>query len=188
MDYKQQANDFLNKTNTTILVKFKKLDKYFINDKENRFVFEIKMIKNNREYIFSFGDSIANKEKIYLKYFGEYNNYVEKNILNLLKTGEINMFSGIGRGKWNKLVRFKKYIDKIKNWDKAGIDGRPDNYDILACLNTYDDNITLDDFAREYGYTIPSEAIDIYNKVKDQILNLKLLYNDEELEQLNNID
>lgn len=59
-NYKKQANDFLVKTNTKMIVKFIEYDKYFMDDKEERDIFNITLLRDNKKYNFTFGQSINN--------------------------------------------------------------------------------------------------------------------------------
>jgi len=58
-NYEKQANDFLTKTNTTIKARFIKYDKYFMDDKEERDIFNITIQRESKKYNFTFGQSIA---------------------------------------------------------------------------------------------------------------------------------
>lgn len=64
----------------------------------------------------------------------------------------------------------------------------PTTYNILACLDGYEPPENIDDFASDYGYDKPSEAIRTFEAVKNQYNNLVRLYSDAELEQLNEIN
>lgn len=62
----------------------------------------------------------------------------------------------------------------------------PDAYSILACLPNYTPE-TLDDFANEFGYTKPSEAIRVYKEIKRQYKQLCEMYSEPELTALREI-
>lgn len=57
-EYDIQANRFLEKTNTEIKIVFKENAKYFHTDKETRDIYNITLIRGNRKYTFTFGQSI----------------------------------------------------------------------------------------------------------------------------------
>lgn len=63
----------------------------------------------------------------------------------------------------------------------------PSNYDILSCLNVcYAE--TFDDFCGEYGYSNDSiSALKTWKAVQKQSEGLKRLFNETEIEELNNI-
>jgi hypothetical protein len=66
---------------------------------------------------------------------------------------------------------------------------RPNAYDVLACLNSYDDGSNYDDFCSSYGYETDSiKAAKTYKAVMKQIEGLKTILSPEALEALNNID
>jgi hypothetical protein len=63
----------------------------------------------------------------------------------------------------------------------------PTSYDLLACLSV-DDSSDIDDFCSNYGYSSDDTPISqiqaIYEAVKEQSNELKMLYSDIELEAL----
>jgi hypothetical protein len=64
MDYLKQAQDFLDKTDTKMIVKYLKFDKYFADDKECRDIYKITLIRNDKSYSFTFGQSIINSGEV----------------------------------------------------------------------------------------------------------------------------
>jgi len=65
---------------------------------------------------------------------------------------------------------------------------RPNAYDVLACLDTYADGESFNDFCSDYGYETDSiKAKKTYNAVMKQIEGLKKVFNKEQLEELNEI-
>ena len=74
---------------------------------------------------------------------------------------------GLYRWKYNcKLKRGHKiysfpFFDSVANYEK---DEKPSKYDILACLDIYDDIQGIEDFASEFGYDIEDRKTEkIYN-------------------------
>lgn len=62
-NYEQQAVDFLSKTNTTLAVKYLKHAIYSaFNDGKYRDIYEITLSKDNRKYIFTFGQSLKKSD------------------------------------------------------------------------------------------------------------------------------
>ena len=59
-NYEQQANDFLQKTNTTISLEYLKNDFHFINDESTRDIYRVKIKRGGRSITFEFGQSIIN--------------------------------------------------------------------------------------------------------------------------------
>jgi hypothetical protein len=75
--------------------------------------------------------------------------------------------------------------DSIYN-TKEGI--VPSEYDILACLTKYEPEETIKDFMSAYGYEDEKTAKKIYNEVKKEYQGMKMLFNDKELEILQEIN
>lgn len=76
--------------------------------------------------------------------------------------------------------------NKENNW--RGFAKYPTRYDILACLNTFDDGLSFDDFCYSYGYDNDSiTAEKTFKAVKIQIEGLKSLLNEKALSDLNEI-
>lgn len=62
-NYEKQANDFLQKTNTTIKVEYLKYDKHFADDKESRHIFKVIIKRDKKQFSLNFGQSIYNGAK-----------------------------------------------------------------------------------------------------------------------------
>jgi hypothetical protein len=59
-EYTKQANDFMEKTGTTMKATYVKHDRYFADDKESRDIYRITLKRNGDKYTFRFGQSIVN--------------------------------------------------------------------------------------------------------------------------------
>lgn len=178
-EYEQQAQDFLKKTNTKLEVRFLEHNKYFVGDKDERDIFEAKLTRGTREYIFKYGASIADHETMLKSIFGKNSNtYYAENVIN----SKHNEGRAIG-----EKMKYTKLRAKMSEWNDAGQNFMPTAYDILACLEGYCYPDNVDDFASEYGYEKPSEAIRVFEAVKAQADALQKMFNDEELEELSNI-
>lgn len=71
--------------------------------------------------------------------------------------------------------------------DKLIYPTKPSNYSILACLTKYNP-CTLENFCNEFGYDEDSKTAEkIYNAVCKEWLNVCLIWNDDELELLREI-
>lgn len=171
-NYEQQALDFLTKTNTEFIVKFVKHGKHFENDKYDRDIYNITLKRGNRKFSFNFGQS--------LKRSGEYQ--VAEHLRNKLwckqtTGGKIC----INKEEYKKLLwltGIEKDILKNPNYSA------PTAYDVLACLTKCDPG-TLEDFCDEFGYDLDSKKAEmVYNAVKDEYNNLCMLFSDEEIAQL----
>lgn len=64
-NYQEQALQFLNDTNTTLTIKFKKQDVYFIDDTPSnaRNIYTCNLKNKKGSYTFAFGDSVHNTIK-----------------------------------------------------------------------------------------------------------------------------
>lgn len=159
MDYQKQAKDFCVKTETTIDVKFLYSGLYFDEDKENRDIYEIKIIrfKNGKAlnpYIFKFGQS-----RLYSR------DYVENAAQQRRDRGEPAA----------SIVKYEKPAVKA-----------PTEYDILAGLTKYDPE-TFSDFCANYGYDEDSrKAEKIYFEVQKEWSKVNYLFSDflEELQEI----
>jgi len=83
----------------------------------------------------------------------------------------------------------KRELEKTttKSVRKEEID-KPTNYGILACLTKYDPE-TFEDFCSNFGYDTDSKKAErIYNAVKDEYKNLCSLFNETEMNELQEIN
>lgn len=63
-NHEKEANNFAKKHNITLTrIGEPEYRKYFSDDKEYRFVFKMKLKRNKKSYTFTFGQSIADKDK-----------------------------------------------------------------------------------------------------------------------------
>jgi hypothetical protein len=142
-------------------IEFLKWGYHFQEDKDKRDIYLITLKKGNREYKFNFGNSIAH-------------------------SGKYKVYSSIGL----TLVNDKKQATKIKGayqiiknkeFQELTI------YDVLGCLQKYDVG-DLKNFCLEFGYDEDSRTAEkIYNAVVNEYNNLKLLFSDEELNKMGEI-
>jgi hypothetical protein len=59
-EYDNQAQNFAKKFNVKLsVIGSPKYGRYFSNDKDSRYIFKLKLQRNNESYIFTFGQSIA---------------------------------------------------------------------------------------------------------------------------------
>ncbi len=63
-DYEKQAQDFLESTGTELTVEYSHYGKYFPSDKQARAVFEFTLRRAGKEYVGTFGQSIAERDKM----------------------------------------------------------------------------------------------------------------------------
>lgn len=172
-EYEEQADKFLKETGTEFKAEFSHYGKHFHNDKESRDIYNITLKRGEREFKFKFGQSINNscwKVK--------------------LPKGERILLKADGTP-CNGLIQ-AKYIAKeifgsIRNL-KLLEPNIPTAYDVLACLTKYDIG-TFENFCSEFGYNTDSRTAETtYKAVLNEYNNVKMLYSDEEIEKLQEIN
>lgn len=184
-DYLKQAKDFLTHTNTIFKCEFLRNDYYFTGDQSKRDIYLITLSRGNRQFSFEFGQSIANSIKFEDK---------------LSK----NRYTSDGKSAGPHTLRYlyPEKFPKNKNDERfndfkiiKGIE--PTEYDVLACLTKYDVG-SLEDFISEYGYTenyvkdhngkmVFFDVKELYNKVVNEFNNVCMLWSDNEIEILQEI-
>lgn len=175
-NYNKQAKDFLHKTNSTIEKYFVRYDYYFEGDKEKRDIYNITIKRGERQISFTFGQSIVNSSKLIIS-----NSYSYNFIDNDKKIEEL-------RKNLCDEVLTKKNLKSYQLACVVNFPKKPTDYDILACVEKYDPE-TFEFFCGNYGYDQDSrKAEKIYKAVKQQFLDIQLLFNDEELEILREIN
>lgn len=161
-DYEKQAADFLAKTGATMTIEFKKHGKHFADDKEDRDIYTVTIQRGARKYTFDFGQSIA-------------------------RSGKFIAFTPTGR----------KLVDTQKDGWRLGASAgevvpnkefaEPTAYNVFACLEKHGYD-SFEDFCDELGYDADSrKAEKIYNAVMEEYRNVCMLFNEEEMEQLREI-
>ena len=88
----------------------------------------------------------------------------------------------------NREFKFK-FGNSVFNSGKGNVNFKePDAYDILSCLTKYDVG-SFNDFCDDYGYGRDSIKVKkIYDAVVDEFNSLKMLFTEEELEMLREIN
>lgn len=171
-DYEKQALDFLQSTGSTLSIRYLRTGSYFPSDKESqpRDIWEVELKRGNRSYVFQFGSSIKDREDWQRQIW---NTPPYRNATNMT---EVEIYR-------------QQDIKKRQTFDfgEAGKDNRPTTYDILACLSGYEPTSNIDEFAEEFGYAKPSEAIRTFEAVHKEWQALQSLYSDEELQRLADI-
>lgn len=178
-DYTKQATDFLIKCNTTITVKFIKNDFHFPGDKDKRDIYEIELKRGNRIATFIFGQSL-NDSGFYYQYISNKRQfpldrkYLSKDYF------KGKSFGLVGTIKMND-GNFNPKIDTI-HYPVA-----PNAYDLLASITKYEVG-TFEDFCGEYGYDEDSRTAEkTYNAVKEEYLKVISIFNESEIEELQEI-
>ena len=180
--YLKQAKNFLNSTGTTFEAEFLKYGKHFEGDKVKRDIYKITLKRGSREYTFNFGQSINCSMQWIPKSIYGGNLWRKANCQRL--EGE-NLFKALGRLNifGQGINTIKSDLDFVKNENFS----EPTEYDVLACLTKYDPE-TFENFCGEFGYDEDSrKAEKTYHAVKDEYNNVAMLWNEEEMEQLTEI-
>lgn len=132
-DYIKQAEEFLKDTKTEFKADFFKHGLHFEDDKDQRDIYKISLIRGERVYNFKYGQSV------------------------------------------NDSSCFPEERTK------------PTAYDVLTCLTKYNP-FTFEDFCGAFGYDEDSrKAEKVYKAVVEEWENIKILYSDEEIEKLQEI-
>lgn len=176
-EYLAEAKKFLKETNTTLEISFLKRWEHFLNDWHERNIYKCTLKRWARKYSFNFGDSIVNtySENRMVQ------RYIEKT--NILPWQDIRKFS-LSRFNNNDIVLNPNERQILKDT----LAKKPSEYDILACLNV-DYCETLEDFCDCFGYDSDSrEAEKTYKAVQKEQAGLMQLFNDSEIEKLNEIN
>lgn len=170
--YEKQAQDFLEKTGVKMDVKFIKHDFHFTGDKEKRDIYQIELKRGSRSFSVMFGQSLNDSGFYYTK--GRQKIEIDrkhlenKNLHTLIRSKD---YSFLNNGK-SDIIHFPK---------------APTAYDFLACLTKYDPG-TFENFCSEFGYdTNSKKAEKTYQAVKEEYLNVCSLFNDEEMNELQEI-
>ena len=178
-DYLTQATDFLRATGTDFKAEFLKHGKHFDSDKDTRDIYKIRLTRGTRSFSFDFGQSIANSHQ-----FTPLTIYA-KNIVNkITEAGKLLRGANIR----DALKKHGIYSGVIpKDFRKNENFGAPSEYDVLACLTKYDPE-SFTAFCHEFGYDTDSKSAEVvYNAVLNEWHNVAMLWNDNELNQLREI-
>lgn len=174
--YEQQANDFLKATNTTFKAEFIKNDYHFQGDESTRDIYKCTFKRGNRQFSIEFGNSLINSGFYYTK---------GKQIIELDR-------KYLDKTKYNNLANFIKgtldfnFLNNGKS-DILHYPKSPTAYDVLTCLEKYEYQ-DFEDFCSTYGYDLDSrKAKKIYKACVKEFANVCKLWNDEEIELLQEI-
>jgi len=179
-EYNEQANKFLEDTNTKIEINFSNYGKHFIDDTEERDIYDIKLIRGEREYKFKFGNSLNDSgHKLINKNTHKEVKYTwmrEVQYKTLIATRDLKRIKQFCSSKFVAMGCLKLIEPK-----------EPTPYDILSCLTTYDPD-TFKEFCDIFGYDMDSiKANTVYLAVVEEWKNIKMLYTDAEIGQLQEI-
>ena len=177
-EFEKKALQFLIDTNTFFNTKWLKFDKYFEGDKEPRDIYEITLQRGERKFVFAFGQSITNSGYKFI------NTNTEKEIKYIWQKEIINECKNDRKRFW--------ILAKEKLGSLGGLrivePKSPNAYDVLSCLQKHEVG-TFEDFCEDFGYDEDSRnAEKTYKAICNEYDNIKMLWNDEEIEQLQEIN
>ena len=187
-NYEQQSKDFLNKTNTTFKAEFLKNDYHFDSDTTKRDIYNITLERGNRKFSFKFGQSAFNSsyylDRTTKKKFNECKDYYES-LDSSKKMYKENFFRVITNS--SMMIGNHSSRKQLINFGvlKTGVE--PSSYDVLSCLTKYDPE-TFENFCSAFGYDEDSKKSEkTFNAVLDEYKNVAMLWNESEIEELQEI-
>lgn len=160
-----------------VSVKFKlfKKDEFNINDEKL-----LELVQNMEKQYFT---QVDNKNKALYKRFE--NGEISRNYLNSKLVGAKLQNGAFYQCIQNAIKR--ELSETITKYIESDSKIPPTAYDVLACL-TKSDPGTLEDFCNEYGYDLDSKKAEkTYKAVKDEYNNVCMLFSDEEMAELSEI-
>lgn len=175
-NYEKQAQDFLDKTQTTFKAEYIKTDFHFDGDQEKRDIYKITLQRGNRKMVFNFGASLNDS--------GFYFTQGVKKIEIDRKFLKENLSE-------NKLKSRLEWLipgTRFQTCDKIHYPKAPTPYDILACLQKYEVG-SFENFCDEFGYNVDSKKAEkTYNAVLKEWQEVQKLWSDEEIALLQEIN
>lgn len=167
-NYEKQADDFLQKSNSTIKITLvgKTVNKDW-KETQQRNMYDVTITTPNGSMTFQFWDSINNTEISGMS-LEDYSKRKFKCHYQYLTPGD--------QAKASKELRAAK---------EAAI---PTAYDVLACLQKYDPG-TFEDFCADFGYDEDSKSADkTYIAVMREFKQLEKIFTTEQMEELREIN
>lgn len=160
-EYEKAGQQFLKDTNTTFRVEFLRHGKHFHDETDTRDIYNAIFERGGRIVSFEFGNSV-------------------------IASGRWSCWNGKQRVKTNDEKEFKRlgglaYCTPNKDFKE------PTAYDVLTCL-VKEDFKDLKDFCDTFGYDTDSiKANEVYKGVKEEYYKVCMLWNEEELDVLREI-
>lgn len=180
-EYDKQAFIFLSRTGTKIEARFLGcLPGHFGPKDEPRDVYEVRIARGTREYVFKYGNSIHNTETRLSGLLGANRTDTMRTVRYDNSRAMATVTGSVVLGKW--LKKAEEWSDL--NAPVPAVKYLPRPYDILTALTKYEPEADVDEFALEYGFTKPSEALKAHTEVWNEYRALQALYSDEEIAAL----
>lgn len=185
MDYNKQVEDFLKETNTTFTCEYLRHGKHFDDDKDERDIYKITLTRGLRSFSFDFGQSINCSGEYW--FLGRHSKGTGRKVKKLFKRSTYNINKTLFQDDRESqpkpfFFQFKHYWFKNKNFKV------PSAYDVLACLTKYDPG-EFEWFCGDFGYDTDSKKAEkVYKAVVNEWHNVCMLWDDEEIEKLQEIN
>lgn len=175
-EYEKQAQDFLDKTGATIECQYIGNHLYFDCDTQKRNIYAVTITRGSRKMTFKYGQSIINSA------------HIRPRNKKLDRIETVDCPPGITP----TYIHYRESDLYGKGYGQDDIlyvkGSAPSNYDILASSPSMYGLDSFEAFCHEYGYDTDSRrAYRTYEEVSKQATDYKLLFSDEELEELADI-
>lgn len=162
-DYEKQAADFLEKTGTTLEVRYLRTGPYFDGETDVRDIYEVTLKREGRQtYQFTFGQYVA-RSGLWALWGGR------SVIRYSIEPQEPRVMFPCSRriaGEWFKQPRVA-----------------PTPYDVLACMEAQ--LMSFSEFCDEFGYDVDSrKALATWERCMDQAASLRAMFTESELAEL----
>lgn len=167
-EYEKQAKDFLASTSAELSVTYLRTGPMdWDADGQGRDIYSFTISRNNRIYTSEFGQSLNNSGHFH--FCGDPQRGIAQE-----RSGRKEISTWLREGQSND----------YNCWDKNREFSAPSAYDVLACLEPSVCCDNVDDFAYEFGYEKPSDALRAFEAVKAQSAALMTLFDDAECMRL----
>lgn len=168
-EYEKQAIEVLEKLGATVTTEFLRLGKHFQDDKEDRLIYKFTVTKGTRSYSGEYGGSLYSTEEAIKKAI----DWLSKGVgIPLERNGREILHKLRNRLELPAVFGFefmKRCIPVLSA------------YNVIASLTKYDPG-TFENFCADFGYDTDSRAAEkIYNAVKAEYQGLAMLFSDDEL-------
>lgn len=188
-NYNEQAENFLQKTQTTFKAEFLENRKYFDDDTHARDVYLITLTRGNRQFSFNFGQSLEKSKDWLIRTHKETKRTKKYPLEQFLdsydrqknKNNDDYLLADLRIKQYNLYNDHFIFIDTIKR------KSAPTAYDVLASLQKYDVG-TFENFCIYFGYNNDSiKAEKIYKRVVKEFNEVQKIWNDQEILELQEI-
>lgn len=186
-NHKEQAEQFLRKTKVSFKAEYLKYDIHFEGDKNKRDIYQITLTRGERNFRFTFGQSINASGTHWL--YGD----DKKGVARLVRSNNPKIITkallilSLASFYEGSEGAVGQKIPLCHDWDKNPNFAEPCAYDVLACLTKYDPE-TFADFCSNYGYEEDSRTAErIYKAVCEEYKGVCSIFTEKEMHELREI-